>query len=182
MKITDTNIPGLKIIESIAFCDKRGTFQKIYNENIFKTFNLDIKESYYTISNKNVIRGMHFQIPPYEHSKIVYVPYGKIEDVILDIRKGSPSFGKTFNIELSDKNNKFLLIPTGLAHGFKSLADNTNVTYLQTSVYSSDHDMGIYYDSFDYYWDLDTPIISNRDLDLDNFDNFDTPFVYKENK
>ncbi len=184
MKILNTEISGLKVIEPNIFEDNRGKFVKTFNDSFFKEIgiDIDIKESYYSISKKDVIRGMHFQIPPYEHMKIVYVTYGKILDVILDIRKGSPSYGNTFSIELSSKNGKILVIPSGLAHGFKSLENNTNVSYLQTSVYSAEHDYGIRYDSFNFDWKCKNKNLSQRDLSFPLFKDFNSPFVFKELK
>lgn len=178
MKLLDTEIFGLKIIEPNIFEDNRGKFIKIYNDDFFKEFGLDvkIKESYYSISQKNVIRGMHFQLPPYDHKKIVYVPFGKILDVVLDIRKDSPTYGKVFSTELSSENGKILFIPSGMAHGFKSLEDNTNVSYMQTTMYSFSHDSGIKYDSFNFNWDCKNVIISQRDLTFCSFKEFDSPF------
>lgn len=116
-KIIDTQIQGLKIIEPRIFEDDRGKFIKTFNSDflIEHGLNIEIKETYYSISHKDVIRGMHFQTPPYEHIKLVYVPAGKIIDVVLDIRKNSDTFGEYFSCELSSDNGKVLIIPKGLA-------------------------------------------------------------------
>lgn len=181
MKIFETPLEGLKVLEPRVFEDVRGKFIKIFTDEFFQTSGLeiDIKETYYSISEKNVIRGMHFQTPPFEHLKLVYVPYGKILDVVLDIRKGSATFGKSFSIELTAKNAKVLIIPKGFAHGFKSLEDNTNVTYLQTSVYAPEHDAGLRFDSFGFDWEIEAPKISQRDSDFVAFNGFDSPFEYE---
>jgi dTDP-4-dehydrorhamnose 3,5-epimerase len=183
MKIIDTEIPGLKFLEPNIFKDNRGKFIKTFNRNFFNEQGLDIsiEESYYSISQKDVIRGMHFQTPPYHHSKIVYVPFGKIIDVVLDIRKKSPTYGKYFEIELSSENEKILIIPKGLAHGFKSLENNTNVSYLQTSIYSANNDEGIKYDSFNFNWDCKKPKLSHRDLSFKMLEEFNSPFIFGEN-
>lgn len=181
MKLLDTYINGLKVVEPNIFEDNRGKFVKIFNDNFFKEFAIDIKikESYYSISQKNVIRGMHFQLPPFDHTKIVYVPFGKILDVVLDIRKDSPTYGKVFSTELSGKNGKILVIPSGMAHGFKSLENNTNVSYLQTSIYCSMYDSGIRYDSFNFNWNCKGTIISQRDLTFCPFEEFNSPFIFR---
>lgn len=182
MKIIDTPIQGLKILEPKVFEDIRGQFVKTFTDEFFKLQGLDIniKETYYSISHKNVIRGMHFQKPPDEHIKLVYVPQGEIIDVVLDIRKNSPSYGKFFEIKLSAENNKVLIIPKGLAHGFKSLKNNTNVTYMQTSCYSPNNDKGINYNSFGFDWKCSNPKLSDRDLSFPSLNDFITPFVYTE--
>lgn len=182
MKIIDTPIQDLKILEPKIFEDIRGQFVKTFTDEFFKLqgLNINIKETYYSISHKNVIRGMHFQTPPDEHIKLVYVPQGEIIDVVLDIRKNSPSYGKFFEIKLSAQNKKVLIIPKGLAHGFKSLQDNTNVTYMQTSCYSPNNDKGINYNSFGFDWKCSNPKLSDRDLSFPSLNDFITPFIYTE--
>ena len=179
MRLIKTDIEGLLILEPKIFEDSRGKFIKTFTDDFFKENNLDIniKETYYSISNKDVIRGMHFQTPPYDHIKIVYVPYGKITDVVLDIRKDSKTYGQYFSTELSSKNGKVLIIPQGLAHGFKSLEENTNVTYMQTTCYAPNNDGGIRFDSFGFDWKIDNPELSDRDKSFVTFKEFNTPFV-----
>lgn len=183
MKIIDTPIQGLKIFEPKIFEDIRGKFIKTFTNDFFKGNGLiiDIKETYYSISHKDVIRGMHFQTPPYDHIKLVHVPYGSILDVVLDIRKNSTTYGKSFSTELSSVDGKVLIIPEGLAHGFKSLMDNTNVTYMQTSCHSPQNDCGIRYDSFNFNWDCKNAKLSERDLSFQKFEDFKTPFKNGEN-
>jgi dTDP-4-dehydrorhamnose 3,5-epimerase len=183
MKIVDTPLEGLKILEPRIFEDTRGKFVKTFNSDFFQEcgLNIEIKETYYSISHKNVIRGMHFQTPPFDHAKLVYVPYGKIVDVVLDLRKNSPTFGKYFETELSSENSKVLIIPRGFAHGFKSLEDNTNVTYMQTTCYAPNNDDGIKYDSFGFDWKCKSAKLSDRDLSFQTLDTFQTPFLFGEN-
>jgi len=182
MKIIETDISGLKIFEPRVFEDTRGKFIKTFTNDFFKVngVDIDINETYYSISHKDVIRGMHFQTPPYEHIKLVYVPYGSIVDVVLDIRKNSRTYGQYFNIELSASNGKVLIIPKGFAHGFKSLEDNTNVTYMQTTCYAPNNDVGIRYDSFGFDWECENPKLSDRDKEFPRLDEFKTPFEFGE--
>jgi len=183
LKIIQTSIEGLQILEPRVFEDSRGKFIKTFNNDFFKEngLDIDIKETYYSLSHKDVLRGMHFQTPPHDHLKLVYVPLGKIIDVVLDIRKGSATYGKSFEVELSSDNARILIIPKGLAHGFKSLENNTNVTYMQTSGYAPECDAGLRYDSFSYDWNLTNPQMSDRDKEFENFSDFDSPFIYGEN-
>jgi len=179
MEKKKTNIHGLYILNnSEKKEDSRGVFRKPFNEKSFINLKLhsDFKECYYSISRKNVIRGMHFQIPPYEHEKLVFVPYGKVLDVVLDIRKNSKTYGNVFDIILSGENGKCLYVPKGCAHGFKSKENGTIVMYLQTTIYNKDFDCGIRYNSFGYDWKCNTPIISSRDKKLDEFAKFISPF------
>ena len=183
MKLFETKIRGLKILEPKVFKDSRGIFLKTFNYDFFYENGLDIniKETYFTISHKNVIRGMHFQVPPHDHIKTVYVPNGKIIDVVLDIRKKSQTYGEYFSTEISSDNGIVLIIPKGLAHGFRALEDNTNVTYMQTTCYSPEHDKGIRYNSFGFSWSCDSPKLSKKDIEFPIFKKFDSPFVYGEN-
>lgn len=178
MKIKKTILHDVYILETKLFNDNRGKFVKIFNSDSFKKVGLktDFVESYYSISNKNVIRGMHFQVPPSDHDKLVYVPNGEVIDVILDIRKNSKTFGKYIDIELSAKNGYCVYIPTGCAHGFISLENNTIVIYMQTSVYNSECDKGIRYDSFGFNWNCENPLISERDKNLPDLKDFKSPF------
>ncbi len=162
---TATNINGLFVLSNKIFSDKRGDFKKVFTASDFNTLNIDVefKELYYSINKKNVIRGMHFQIPPEDHIKLVYCVQGSITDVCLDIRKNSKTYGSYFSIDLSGKSDTFLYIPQGIAHGFASREDNTIVHYAQTTCYSKEHDCGIHYNSFGYNWQIDNPIVSDRD-------------------
>lgn len=178
MKIIETSIEGLYILETINFQDIRGGFQKLFNFDFFNENNLDtdFKEFYYSVSQKGVIRGMHFQLPPFDHTKLVYVSKGRIKDVVLDIRKDSKTYGKYFSVELDDNKAQYLYIPKGLAHGFVSLEDGSIVNYAQTSCYSKEHDCGILYNSFGFDWETENPIISGRDTTFEKLENFKSPF------
>ena len=173
-----TTIKGLFLIKNRLFTDNRGGFLKIFNEDFYNDnlFSTNYRECYFSISHKNVIRGMHFQIPPADHEKIVYVSNGSVIDVVVDIRTKSETFGQYCSFELSDTCGKFLYIPKGCAHGFLSLEDNTIVNYMQTSVYSPSCDCGIRYDSFGFDWGVENPIISDRDLSFPSLSNFNNPF------
>lgn len=171
-------IPGVFVIEPTPFIDNRGFFVKTFNEDLFKSFGLetDFKESFFSVSNKNVIRGMHFHLPPKSHSKLVYVTNGKVLDVVVDLRKNSRTYGQYISAELSADNHQMLYIPKGCGHGFISLEDNTCTIYLQTGVYSQEFDSGIHFDSFGFTWPCKKPIISKRDNEMVLLKNFVSPF------
>lgn len=179
MKILETTFSGLFLIETNNFKDNRGSFQKLFNLEFFKENNLEtnFQELYYSVNMKGVIRGMHFQTPPQEHTKLVYVSQGKIMDVVVDIRKKSPTYGKHFMIELNRENGLYLYIPKGFAHGFASLEDRTIVNYAQTSCYAPDHDCGVRYDSCGIEWPFHNPIVSARDLKFQPFTDYISPFL-----
>lgn len=179
MKFLEIELPGVYIIEPDIFKDERGIFIKTFHEMAFKERGLEcnFKESFYSISKKGVIRGMHFQIPPYDHAKLIYVTSGKIVDIILDIRKELPTYGKYVAIELSSENGRILYVPKGCAHGFLAFEDNSTVIYLQTTIHSAEHDKGIRWDSFGMDWGIENPIISKRDMGFSKFENFDSFFT-----
>lgn len=179
MKIIDTSLSDLKILQSELISDRRGAFRKIFNEFDFcdSMLRTDFKEFYYSLSHKDVIRGLHFQIPPHDHVKLVFVTQGEILDVVLDIRKKSPTYGQLFSTILNDSNEQALYIPEGFAHGFLYLKNDSIVNYLQTSVYNKDSDSGIYYKSIDFDWNnIQSPILSERDQKFISFEQFKSPF------
>lgn len=178
MEINETFIQNLYLINYKSFNDNRGEFVKTIHRNYFQERGLEytFNESFFSVSNKNVIRGMHFQVPPDEHSKLIYLISGRIIDVVLDIRKQSPTYGKYFCIELSTQLRQGLYIGKGLAHGFLSLTDNSVVEYHTTSVHSTQNESGIHFDSFGFDWNSKDPIISDRDLNFKSFHIFNSPF------
>ncbi len=178
MEFSKTEISGLYLIKPKKFEDIRGKFIKTFHKETFEAYelNVDFVESYYSVSQQDVIRGMHFQSPPYDHEKLIYVPVGSIMDVILDIRKESPTYGQYVTQKLSAENGYMFYIPKGCAHGFLSLEYDTNVTYMQTSMYAGDHDEGIFYDSFGLDWNVSFPKISKRDESFIEFKDFISPF------
>jgi dTDP-4-dehydrorhamnose 3,5-epimerase/CDP-3, 6-dideoxy-D-glycero-D-glycero-4-hexulose-5-epimerase len=175
MTIEETLLEGVYIIDNFVAQDERGTFVKTFNKNDFENNHLDfnIRESYFSVSQKDVIRGMHFQLPPYHHEKLVYVPKGKILDVILDLRKNSSTYKKFISIELSDSNKKSVFMPKGTAHGFKALEDNTITVYNVATEYNNIADSGIKLASFGFDWNVDEPIISERDKGFISLKEFD---------
>jgi dTDP-4-dehydrorhamnose 3,5-epimerase/CDP-3, 6-dideoxy-D-glycero-D-glycero-4-hexulose-5-epimerase len=178
IKTETTVIPGLFILSNPIFTDKRGTFNKPFSKNDFKKLSLEsnFTEFYFSINKKDVIRGMHFQIPPMDHVKLVYVSRGKVLDVCLDLRRKSSTFGKYFSITITENDESYLYIPKGIAHGFASLEDGTIVNYAQTTCYSKEHDCGIKYDSFGFEWPVGKPIISERDTKFPNYHNWNSIF------
>ncbi len=178
MELISTNLQGVFIIKSNLFTDVRGMFLKTFHKTTFEKLGLETNfvEHYYSTSHKDVIRGMHFQIPPHDHVKMVNVLHGKITDVVLDIRKESPTFGQHLSLELNDHDGLMLYIPKGCAHGFKSLVDGTIVEYRQTSEYNKDADSGILWNSFGFDWEIHNAVISERDQSFVEFKHFKSPF------
>jgi dTDP-4-dehydrorhamnose 3,5-epimerase len=173
-----TGLKGALLITYPKFEDERGSFSKIFNDTVFKENNIDfeMKECYFSYSEKGVVRGMHFQNPPYDHGKIVMCPQGAILDVIVDLRKGSATFGQYCSATLSRENHQALYIPKGFAHGFKALTRDALTYYLVSSVYNKDNDSGIRYDSFGFDWDEPAPVVSARDLSFPALGEWTTVF------
>jgi dTDP-4-dehydrorhamnose 3,5-epimerase len=173
-----TPLHDVYVIAQTVSKDKRGYFVKNFQSSLFAKHNLecDFKESYYTESHKNVIRGMHFQTPPHDHAKLITVISGTIIDVVLDIRKSSKTYGRYFEIELSRDNGKSLYIPRGCAHGFGVLGDMAIAYYQVTSEHNPDHDSGIRLDGFGFSWPIANPVISDRDSAFPALNNFESPF------
>ena len=165
MEILPTKLQGVYEIRNRIFEDRRGLFVKTFHWETFVQHGLEtnFKESFYSVSKKKVLRGMHFQIPPHDHAKLVYVTYGEILDVAVDIQKGSPTFGQYFSIKLSNINAKLLYMAKGFAHGFLTLSESATVVYLITTVHAPDSDTGIRWDSFGFDWGIRSPILSDRD-------------------
>ena len=178
MKIVETKFDGVLILEQSVFKDARGAFVKIFQESFFREHGLEcgFRENYYTRSKEDVIRGMHFQVPPHDHAKLVTVIQGTILDVILDLRKDSPTFGQYETFELSRENRKSIYIPRGFAHGFTVLGESAIAYYMVTTEYSAEHDCGIRYDSFGFDWPVTNPIVSDRDKSFPAFSEFKSPF------
>jgi dTDP-4-dehydrorhamnose 3,5-epimerase len=164
MKTKSTSIEGVWLLENFVSQDKRGTFVKTFHADAFREQGLivNFQESYYSLSHKDVIRGMHFQLPPHEHDKLVYVTQGNILDVIVDLRPVSATYGQHVAISLSEHTHA-VYIPRGCAHGFLTLSETATVVYNVTSVYAPQADAGIRWDSFGFEWPVRAPIISDRD-------------------
>ena len=178
MKINKTFINDLLIVEPQLFKDERGFFYESYNKN-----NLDINivfvQDNESKSYRGVIRGLHFQAPPFEQTKLVRCVRGNILDVALDLRTNSKTYGKSFSIELSSKNNKQLLIPKGFAHGFQVLSETAIVNYKVDNFYNPKSDSGIIWNDKDLSidWNLDLkPILSEKDSKLISVKDLKSPF------
>ena len=163
---------------SESYMDQRGEFVKIYQKNQFQELgiNENLVEEFYTVSFKNVLRGMHFQSPPHDHVKIVNCIEGEIFDVIIDLRVNSATYGKVETFILSERKKNGIFVPKGLAHGFCVLSQRAVLLYKTSSPHSLVHDSGILYNSIGIDWPVKIPILSVRDLNFKPFLNFESPF------
>lgn len=184
MFFTETNFPGLLIFEPRVFNDDRGYFFESYNENTFSANGVNIKfvQDNQARSTYGVIRGLHFQQNPAAQTKLVRALSGAILDVVVDIRKGSPVYGKVFSIELSAENKKQLLVPRGFAHGYSVLSETAEVMYKCDAFYNKESEGGLLYSdpalAIDWGIPADQAIVADKDQVLSGIDNCVTDFIF----
>lgn len=180
MEIIKTSIEGLLIIKPDVFKDERGYFFESYNKERFLKHGLDMTfvQDNESKSGKGVLRGLHFQKPPYAQGKLVRVVKGSVLDVAVDIREGSPTYGKWKATVLSEENKEMFWIPEGFAHGFVTLEENTVFTYKCTNVYNKESEGSLRWNDPDINidWNIDNPILSEKDKISPLFKEFETPF------
>jgi dTDP-4-dehydrorhamnose 3,5-epimerase len=181
LKITETGFEGLLILEPKVFGDSRGYFVETYNsrEWMGAGINCSFVQDNQSMSGKNIIRGLHFQRPPYAQAKLVRVIQGSVLDVVVDIRKGSATYGKHFTSLLTSENCMQLYIPEGFAHGFATLENNTLFIYKCSDYYKPEAEDGLAWDDEDLniQWNITNPILSERDKTFKPFREFDSPFI-----
>jgi dTDP-4-dehydrorhamnose 3,5-epimerase len=184
MVLTKCEIPGLLVIEPRVFADDRGVFYETFNEQKFLEAtglkSIHFYQDNESISKKNVLRGLHFQQPPFAQGKLVRVVQGKVIDIAVDLRKGSPTYGKHFSVELSSENKKQFWIPEGFAHGFVALEENTIFNYKCTNYYNPESERTIQWDDADLQidWKISEPIVSEKDKKGLEFSTFVSEFEF----
>ena len=180
MEIIKSHIPDVLVIKPKIFEDPRGYFYESFNAAIFKQHGVDVTfvQDNQSLSQKNVLRGLHFQSPPHAQGKLVRVIKGAVLDVVVDIRKNSPTYGEHFALELNEKNKTQLWVPEGFAHGFLTLEDNTIFSYKCSNYYNkpsedcilwNDKDIGI-------KWGVNEPLLSEKDKVGKPLKEFKSPF------
>ena len=176
-----SGIPGCLEIQTLLREDARGNFVKVFHADAFRELGLEttFREEFYTTSKRGVMRGLHFQVPPCDHVKLVYCTEGSVFDVALDIRRGSPHFGRFAAFELSAAKGNAVYLDKGFAHGFLVTSASATLVYKLSSVHSPAHDQGILWNSAGIPWPGDAPVMSARDRALPAFADFDTPFRYE---
>lgn len=164
----------------VEHIDHRGAFVKTIHSSTLHEWGLNctFRESFYTVSHTGVLRGMHFQMPPANGAKLVYCLSGEVLDVALDVRIGSPTFGHAIRMALTPERRTALYIPSGVAHGFLTIAGPATLVYHVEAEYCVHLDSGIRWDSFGMNWGVDHPIMSDRDLSLPSFSSFQSPFRF----
>lgn len=178
MTVKETIIDGCFIIQPDIFQDDRGKLVKTFHEVQFKNTGLEtsFREEYYSASSRNVLRGLHFQLPPHEHIKCVTCVVGRIFDVVVDLRKNSQTYQQHFTIELDSETGNILYIPEGLAHGFCTLSEEAIFICRSSSVFNPDSERGIRWDSCGISWPIKHPVLSEKDKNWIGLDEFASPF------
>mgnify|MGYP000852639340 FL=1 len=183
MNIVKTNVEDVIIIEPKVFGDHRGWFTETYSKEKFKEHGVEIdfiQDNHSFSAQKGTLRGLHFQLNPKAQTKLVRCTKGKILDVAVDLREGSPTYKKWVAVELTEENKKQLLVPKGFAHGFLTLTDNVEVQYKVDEYYSPENDRSIRFDDPDIgvIWGGDSPILSDKDLNAPSLKESDINFKY----
>jgi dTDP-4-dehydrorhamnose 3,5-epimerase len=171
MKFSETGLEGAYVIEPAVFRDNRGFFMETYNRRAFEEHGItpDFVQDNYSFSQpKGVIRGLHFQYPPHAQSKLVMVMSGSVHDVIVDLRKGSSTYGRWISVVLSSSPFTMLFVPKGFAHGFCTLEENVHVIYKVDALYHPASDGGIRWNDPDLAipWPVSEPVLSGKDGQL----------------
>lgn len=168
MRLINTNIPELVLLEPQVFGDNRGFFMESYNQDTLKNLGLDynfVQDNHSLSKAAGTLRGLHFQKNPKAQTKLVRVSRGAIFDVAVDLRKGSPTYGHWESVILTEENKRQFLVPKGFAHGFCTLVENTEVQYKVDEFYSPEHDSGIAWNdsNIGINWPIYNPTLSEKD-------------------
>lgn len=174
MKFYETKLKGSYVIELEKNEDERGFFARTWDKNEMQKFGLNDNLVQCSVSfnkTKGTLRGMHYQITPYEESKLVRCTKGKVFDIIIDLRRNSLTYKQWFSTEIDDQNHKMIYIPEGFAHGFQTLVDNTEVFYQMSEYFMPEYSTGIRWndESFDIKWPISKKIISEKDVSYPDF-------------
>lgn len=184
MQLRETGLPGLVLLEPKIFRDERGFFLESYSQVKFAQLGIQasfVQDNHAYSAAPFVLRGLHFQRPPFAQAKLVWVVRGRVLDVVVDLRRGSPTFGQNFCVELSAANFLRLFVPRGFAHGYVTLEPDTEFLYKVDAPYDAHSDAGILWDDPDLAvpWPDCAPVLSAKDCTLPLLKDLDTPFVYE---
>jgi len=170
-----TAIDGVLTFRHDGSADSRGSFTKVFRNDRGSLNGLTFAECYYSVSRKGVLRGLHFQEPPFDHLKLVTCIEGEAFDCVVDLRRQSPSYGRAMSVTLAAGDA--ILIPSGCAHGFCAVSEETLLLYHVTTVHAPAHDAGIHWTSADVPWPYREPIVSDRDRSLPHLRDYNSPFT-----
>lgn len=183
MQITPTDFPGLAIITPNVHRDGRGFFLETYRREIFQAAGLPwdfVQTNHARSEQARVLRGLHFQAPPAAQAKLVWVTAGEALDVVVDLRRGSPAFGRHFAIRLTADNFTRLLVPKGFAHGYLTLTPGVEFQYMVDAYYAPAHEQGLRWDDPDLGidWPVSAPVLADRDKTWPRLTDLNSPFVF----
>jgi dTDP-4-dehydrorhamnose 3,5-epimerase len=183
MRRIETGLPGLCVLEPRVFRDERGFFLESYNEAGFAALGVGahfVQDNHAYSAEAGVLRGLHFQLPPFTQAKLVWVVRGAVLDVAVDLRRGSPAYGRHFAVELSAANMLRLFVPRGFAHGYLTLTPGTEFLYKVDNVYAPEADAGVLWNDPDLgiAWPEAAPVLSAKDRQLPRLRDLDNPFVF----
>ncbi|SLN29660.1 dTDP-4-dehydrorhamnose 3,5-epimerase [Roseovarius albus] len=186
LKITQTALPDVLLLEPARFGDERGFFSESWSRKTLANHGIEVdfvQDNHSLSATLGTVRGLHFQSPPHAQAKLVRCGRGRLLDVAVDVRKGSPTFGQWLGVELSFENGRQLLIPTGFLHGFVTREPDTEIIYKCSDYYAPECDGAVRFDDpdIDIDWGLTAdPVLSQKDIDAPRLKDFDSPFIYEE--
>lgn len=183
MQIETTDLPGVVVITPRRFGDARGWFSETWNQAALHAAGLDwpdfVQDNHSFSAPRHTLRGLHYQRPPHAQDKLVRCSRGRILDVAVDARTGSPHYGKWVGVELTAENGRQLYVPKGFLHGFLTLTEDCEVQYKCTDIYAPDCDGAILWNSVGIDWGVDVPVLSDKDASAQVFADFDSPFRFE---
>lgn len=187
MKVEPTSLAGVVVLTPKRFGDDRGFFSEVWNQRALQEQGIDaafVQDNHSLSRDVGVLRGLHCQTPPFAQDKLVRVARGRADDVVVDIRKGSPSYGKWISVELSAENGAQIFVPKGCLHGFVTRVPDTEILYKCSNYYAPDHDVSIRWDDpglgIDWGVAADQVILSDKDRNAMALGDFENPFVYED--
>jgi dTDP-4-dehydrorhamnose 3,5-epimerase len=180
VRIVRTLLPGCHVLDLPCSRDARGEFVKTFHSTAFAALGLEavVAECFYSISARDVVRGLHFQAPPSDHAKIVYCVSGGALDAVVDLRVGSPTYGGHACVPLAGGGGQAVYVPRGFAHGFRALEAGTIVAYHASTVHAPESDSGVRWDSAGIDWGVASPLVSERDARLVPLSDLESPFLW----
>jgi dTDP-4-dehydrorhamnose 3,5-epimerase len=183
MQCHPSPLPGCYLIEARRFGDVRGEFTKVVHSTTFRALGLhtDFPEVFWSSSRVGVVRGLHFQVPPADHVKLVTCVAGRVHDAVVDLRTGSPTYGHHYSVPLGADRPHLLYVPVGMAHGFLAVEEPALMLYFVSTEHSPQHDRGLRWDSAGIEWPLErSPIVSDRDAAFPTLAEFESPFTFSQ--
>lgn len=184
MDVRETGLPGLKILQPQRYADERGFFSESWNKSRLEAAGIDldfVQDNHSLTHEIGAVRGLHYQAPPFGQAKLVRCGRGTLFDAVVDVRRGSPTYGEWFGIELSFENGLQLLVPEGFLHGFITREPMTEIIYKVNNPYDAASDGAVLWDSCGIDWGVDTPAaISEKDAGAVPFSEFESPFEWGE--